>query len=131
MRIVITGSPRAGKTSFADMLGPVLKIPVFHTDVAKDMEWSEASQYLSTWFDVDGGWIIEGTAVPRALRKWVSRQIPEGGLMDKVPVPFDRLVFMDNPREELELSGQKGMRSAVRTIMETFKPWIGDRWVDL
>lgn len=125
MRIVITGPPKAGKTFLADQLGKILKIPVYHTDETKEMEWSEASAAVSMWFSRPDPWIIEGVVVPRALRKWQARH------NDLIEPPFDRIVIMRTPREPLALQGQQTMQKTVLGLIDTYKDWIGDRWVEL
>ena len=68
MKIAIAGVPKAGKTTLAE------EIPgdPFHTDeLMKTFTWSGASQEISYWFDKKQ-FLIEGVAVPRALRKWLK-----------------------------------------------------------
>ena len=127
MRIVITGPPQAGKTFLATQLAQILGIPLFHTDSVKDLDWSAASQEVSTWFDRDPaqGWIIEGVTVPRALRKWHVRN-PE-----KTVPPFDRFVYIKEPRKTLQLSGQRTMANQVWETIKPYRQWIGERWVEL
>jgi adenylate kinase family enzyme len=123
MRIVITGSPQAGKTTLANLLVKIFGLPLFQTDTVKHLGWSEASECVSTWFGMDGDWIIEGVTVPRALRKWQMNH------PDESP-PFDWFIFMENPRGALE-SGQETMRKQVRGLAETQRSWIGDKWLNL
>lgn len=78
MRIAIAGGPRCGKTTLAETLGAAR-----HTDDLIERGWSEASALTATWFDEPGPWIIEGVAVPRALRKWLAAN-PEGRPCDVV-----------------------------------------------
>src|SRR5690348_14855822 len=72
-RIIITGGPLTGKTTEAHRLAAERGIAnVRSTDEVKDLGWSEASAAASLWFNEPGDWIIEGVAVPRALRKWLA-----------------------------------------------------------
>jgi hypothetical protein len=72
-RILITGPSGSGKTYLADALGLIEDAAVWHTDDAAKLGWSEASEEVAGWFDRPGPWIIEGVAVPRALRKWKGK----------------------------------------------------------
>lgn len=90
-RICIAGWPRAGKTTLARDIHERTRIDpdhdavgvLRHTDSTIDLGWSEASAEVATWFDAPGPWIIEGVAVPRALRKWMAAH-PEGKPCDVV-----------------------------------------------
>lgn len=71
--IAITGGPGTGKTTVAREAAERYGRPVRHTDdLIVDFDWSQASDHASRWFDEPGPWIIEGVAVPRALRKWLA-----------------------------------------------------------
>lgn len=78
MRIAIAGGPRCGKTTLAAKLGEAR-----HTDDVMSLGWSDASAAVAGWFDAAGPWIIEGVAVPRALRKWLASH-PDGKPADIV-----------------------------------------------
>lgn len=66
-----------------------LSVPVRSSDDVKHLEWSEASAVVSTWFDAPGGWVVEGVAAVRALRKWLDRN-PTGA-------PCDHVIFLEEP----------------------------------
>jgi len=80
-RILIAGVPKAGKTTLADQLlatwphGWAGEPPVSirHTDdLITQLDWSAVSHLVaSEWMQEQVPWIIEGVAVPRALRKWL------------------------------------------------------------
>lgn len=123
MRIVITGSPLAGKTTLAGIIAKITGVPVFHTDDVKDLEWSEASQAVSGWLAREGSWIIEGVTVPRALRKWQMNHPDE-------PPPLDWFIYLPKPRSFLGI-GQETMRKQIHGLAETQKDWIGERWIEL
>lgn len=100
MKILIAGHPRAGKTTMARRFGFV--DDVRHTDDVIDLGWSEASAEVATWFSKPGPWVIEGVAVPRALRKWL---VAHDGK------PCDQLHYLNIPFEGLsrgQLSMAKG-----------------------
>jgi adenylate kinase family enzyme len=123
MRIVITGSPQAGKTTLANLLAKVFALPLLQTDSVKHLEWSEASEHVSHWFNDSRDGIIEGVTVPRALRKWQNRNPNQ-------PPPFDWFIVLPNPRRALE-SGQETMRKQVMGLAGTQKEWIGERWIEI
>lgn len=133
MRLVITGSPKSGKTTLAHALACVLKVPVYHTDDLKEEEWSVASEKASYWFARPDPWIIEGTMVPRALRKYRNRLMDEDADSSRLThVPFDRMVVMRTPRIPLELQGQRTMQKTVLELIDSYRGWIGEaRWVEL
>lgn len=84
-RILIAGRPRTGKTTLADKLGAGLRIPVRHADdLNKTHDWSAQSLEVATWLDGRGPWIIEGTTVVRAIRKWMDRMPPDSKPADVV-----------------------------------------------
>jgi len=123
MRIVITGSPMAGKTTMAGVVSRIMEIPVDHTDDYKDLEWSEASNAVSLLLERAQDWIIEGVTIPRALRKWRMRY-PES------QPPFDWFIIMPHPRQFLG-GGQDTMRKQVCGLADTMREWIGPRWIEL
>ncbi len=133
MRLVITGSPKSGKTTFAHALALVLKVPVYHTDDLQEMEWSAASEAASYWFSRPDPWIIEGTAVPRALRKWRNRMYEGHAIATpEIAPPFDRMIVIRTPRIPLELQGQRTMQKTVLELIDSYRGWIGEpRWVEL
>lgn len=108
-RILIAGGPRTGKTTGAKELGAQLVIPVFSTDdLIGKLDWSAASAEVAKWFDEKAQpWIIEGVAVPRAIRKWLAAH-PTGK-------PADRIIWRDRAFEELT-SGQLSMRKGCVTV---------------
>lgn len=69
MIIVITGSPRSGKTTLATKLGKQLKLPVISTDDYLNL--SHAEQPVAIHNDVvrKGNCIIEGCTAARMLRE--------------------------------------------------------------
>lgn len=114
----------------AELLAKMFKMPMKSTDDLRHLEWSAASEEASHWFDYEPkpydspGWIIEGVAVPRALRKWQQRN------PDKPP-PFDWFIYYENPRFAFESKGQETMAKQIRGLVTLQKPWIGERWIDL
>lgn len=122
MRIVITGWPGSGKSELARELGSKLCITPRATDsLVRTHDWSAASLVVSTWFDEPAPWIIEGVAVPRALRKWHARN------PDSDP-PFDRLIVLPHPDEAQRLAmkpGQITMGRGHDTVLRELEEWLG------
>ncbi len=101
-RVVVIGSPRAGKTTYADKRGRREGVEVRHTDdLIEELAWSAVSEHVAVdWLAQPGPWIIEGVAAVRALRKWL-RYNPEGK-------PCEEIVLLDQPWVALS-SRQAGM----------------------
>lgn len=118
-RILITGAPCTGKSTLAASLG----LPHYCTDPSRmtamgigtpdHLDWSEASEYVAReWLTMPGPWVIEGVAVPRALRKWGSDTLPA-----------DKLVVLTVPHVELT-SGQRMMGSALHCVLDELADWL-------
>jgi hypothetical protein len=116
-RTAIAGVPRAGKSTLADKMGGG-----HSTDELIDLGWSEASLEASYWFDEPGPWVVEGMAVPRALRKWLGRN-PTGK-------PCDRLIWLGDPYEK-QVPGQAAMGVGAVTVMREIMPEMRRRGVVL
>lgn len=115
MRLVITGAPRAGKTTYAHLLkeagrrnGELLQL--WHTDaLAPLLGWSEQSDVVCRWLDLPAGWIIDGCAATRALRKWLAA--PE----HRTGRPCDAVIRMVVPHVKLT-PGQATLAKGEATI---------------
>ncbi len=63
-RIVVMGSPGAGKTTFSDKLGKILSLPVYHLDKYFWKNWKECPDEewnkIVTKFTQEDSWIIDG-----------------------------------------------------------------------
>jgi hypothetical protein len=119
-RIIICGWPNSGKSHHAEELSAKLGIPVRHTDsLIRTMQWSDVSETVSHWFDEPGPWIIEGVAIPRALRKWKARN------PDTNEVPFDKLIIMPEPDTTEMKPGQISMGRGHDTVLKQLEDWIG------
>lgn len=121
-RILIAGWPRVGKSWLAAKLGAELRIPVRHTDdLIATHDWSGASLAASAWMEDVGPWLIEGVAVPRALRKLLTRT--EGA-------PADVLYWSDVPRETLSV-GQTSMGKGCTKVLDEIRDELVRRGVRL
>jgi adenylate kinase family enzyme len=122
MRILVTGYPNSGKTTIARLLAELGHGPMRMTDsLLDDCDWSELSAEVARWIDKPGPWIIEGVAVPRALRKWRKAH-------SKEKPPCDVFVFIHRSLEGYR-SGQVAMAKGVDTVMLELWSWLGSNGV--
>ena len=120
-RLLVTGGPRTGKTTIAAEFGGVRAVPVRGTDsLIGAYDWSAASAVVAEWFDAPGPWIIEGVAVPRALRKWLAKH-PTGK-------PADKVVWLEFPKVD-RTPRQDSMARAVETVWLQVQPHLVRRGV--
>lgn len=106
MKTVVSGWPRAGKTTWANEHADGIR--VMHTDDLIGMGWSRASEKAVEWFNEPGPWIIEGVTAIRALRKWLKYH--DAGR------PCDRLVWMARPYHVLT-PGQRSLGKGCDTVL--------------
>ena len=118
MRVAIAGSPKAGKTTYTETLPGIVK----HTDDLIELGWSEASEAASLWFDDYEIDVIEGVAVPRALRKWLERN------KENTNKPIDKVFYFYEPFIELS-DGQDRMRKGNVTVWKQVKKDLEQRGV--
>jgi len=116
--IIITGVPRSGKTTFADIVGG----KVYHSDDLKMKDWSLQSDILAhlinTYrYDYD---IMEGVAMVRALRKWLQWNKGNNDSPAKIIMWF--------PKELVSLTpGQLSMAKGCRTIWKEIESELRNR----
>lgn len=119
-RIAIVGGPRTGKTTSAVRLAQWDAWPgcqVLHADSVIHLGWSEASAEVANWLEEPGGIIVEGVAVPRALRKWLGRDLPGK--------PVDIVAILTRPFIALT-PGQERMAKGVATVLAEIRPDLED-----
>lgn len=123
-RVVVIGSPRAGKTTYADKRGRRDGVEVRHTDdLIGELAWSEGSaRVASDWFAQPGPWIIEGVAAVRALRKWL-RYNAEGK-------PCEEIVLLEEPWVALN-DGQARMAKGCSKVWAEVEGQLRARGVEV
>ncbi len=121
-RIAIAGIPDGGKSTLARKLAAHLGCVLRETDDLIPLGWSNDSAVAATWFDDENGFVIEGVAVVRALRKWLAAH-PEGK-------PCDRVVWLDVPKVQLT-SEQLTMAKGCETIWRGVRPLLAARGVEI
>lgn len=125
MRICISGSPKAGKTTLANSFAAI-DSHCRHTDELKDLPWSEQSERVVEWLDEAAGcgnshvWLLEGCAVIRGLRKWLLAN-PKGK-------PCDVLIWLQCPQQELT-PNQDVLRKGCDTIFLKIMDKLRERGV--
>lgn len=121
MRVAIAGIPNSGMTTLSKEMQMNTGVKVFHTDdIVKKFDWSGASKEVSTWFD-KAEFIIEGSVVPRALRKWMKENTGK---------PCDKLIWLHEPYEELSQS-QKAIAKGCLTVMKEIRLDLINRGVKI
>lgn len=121
-RILITGGPKTGKTTLAKQLAVENAGILLHTDDFIPLGWSTASEETALWMGKYGPFIIEGVAVPRALRKWLASN-PTG-------TPADKVIFLGKPWVALS-PGQLAMTKGLVTVWKEIVGELVARGVEL
>lgn len=127
MRTLITGAPRTGKTTMG-MFYAEQGIRHYCTDprdlcpagvpgTPVGLGWSECSQWVADkLLELPGPWVIEGVAVPRALRKWHAAH-PDA------PPPADRLIVLTEQHEALT-ARQDAMGVGLLAVLADLGDWL-------
>lgn len=108
MRIAIAGGPKTGKTTLAVALAAETGLAVVSTDDFIELGWSEASARVAALLADCAARIVEGVAVPRALRKALAAH-PD-------VKPIDRLIVLTEPYVP-RTRGQDAMAAGVVTVL--------------
>lgn len=102
-RVAVTGGPKTGKTTLCE---GVKDRAVVHTDTWMHLDWSAASQIVADIVNVGApALVVEGVAVPRALRKGMK---------------VDAVVYIDGSHVPLT-EGQRAMTKAVWTVLSEWR----------
>lgn len=81
------------------------------------LEWSECSLWVAQhWLELPGPWVIEGVAVPRALRKWQA-------LHHGAPPPCDRLIVLVECHKALT-ARQAKMSQDLHGVLDELRDWL-------
>lgn len=123
-RVCIAGGPRTGKTTLATNIARQLGCEPKHTDdLVENHDWSECSRIIAEeWFAETGPWLVEGVAVPRALRKWLKAN-PTGK-------PCDQLVWKPHAWAALT-KGQASMTKGCLAVMQEIETELRARGVEI
>lgn len=111
-RVAIIGGPRTGKTTLAQRMAAELALPLVSTDDFIPLGWSGSSGKAAEVIASARRLLIEGVAVPRALRR----------LLDDHPRrrPLERLVILGRPkvrRTKRQAAMAKGLDKIVAEIL--------------
>lgn len=79
-------------------------------------DWSQSSQYIADNWIGNPDTLIEGVAVPRALRKWKAQNPGEA-------FPGDLFIVLAQPRGELR-PGQQAMFAGLMRVIDELRQWI-------
>lgn len=114
MIVCITGGPRTGKTHLAEAMALTSGTTLLRTDDLIALGWSQASQAVAArMLTTTGDLIVEGVAVPRALRKALDQT--DGR-------PCDRLIVLRSVRPEAgarspgQVAMDKGLWRVLRDV---------------
>lgn len=114
-RIAIIGWPGTGKTTLAQKLSEELGIPYRSTDDVINLGWGADSLEVASWLD-ESSWIIEGVALPRALRKWRELHPDE-------KAPVDKVIRLKKVHRALP-PGAISMGKGVDTVINEIQNWL-------
>ena len=123
-RILIAGGPRTGKTTLATAMSTASGALLRHTDhLIGAFDWSSASALVAMWLDDPGPWIVEGVAVPRALRKWIAAHPDD-------TKPCDVVYWLTAPWA-VQSPGQLTMAKGCATVWSEVAGDLARRGVDI
>jgi hypothetical protein len=121
-RILVLGGAGAGKTTLARRLARDRGIPHRSTDELihePGLDWSGVSERVAReWLAQSGPWVIEGTRVAHALRKWRTLNPKATGL------PVDCVVAMLGRPWVRRSAGQESQAAGIGTIWHSVEPWV-------
>ena len=113
MRVAIVGGPRTGKTTLARRLAARLDLPLVSTDDFIPLGWSGSGARAAAVIADSRRLLIEGVAVPRALRRLLQDHPRRR--------PLERLVLLTRPRVK-RTKGQEAMAKGLAKILAEILP---------
>lgn len=113
MVICITGGPGTGKTTLGQAMAAELGLTLVSTDDFIGLGWSRASAYLAERLSDGTPRIVEGVAVPRALRKLLALRPGEK--------PCDRLIVLTTVHRA-QTPEQAAMGKGIHTVLDEILP---------
>lgn len=125
MIVAIAGGPGAGKTTLGTALALRSGTALLSTDALIGLGWSEASQAVAAQLlTASADLIVEGVAVPRALRKALDQGAGR---------PCDRLVLLAGRRPEAGPAStrQAAMAAGIDTVLRAILPELAARGVEI
>ncbi len=129
MRILIIGWPGSGKTTFAGKLARAHGLIHQSTDperfcfanergIPDHLGWSDGSLWVAEKLLGCPNMVIEGCALPRALRKWRA-------LNGDQPPPADRIIHLTARHLKHYKQGQISQGKGIDTVLAEILPWLG------
>lgn len=125
MIVCITGGPGTGKSWLGEAMALTSGTTLLRTDDLIALSWSQASQAVAArMLTTTGDLIVEGVAVPRALRKALDQT--DGR-------PCDRLVLLRARRPErgVASSGELVMAKGLLTVLHQIFAELVERGVEV
>lgn len=119
-RIVIAGASRTGKSTTAARISERYGHTVRSTDSLVGEGHSLESEKASKWLDEEGTWVVEGTTMPRALRKWLKAN--PGKKLDATVVWLSRPMVPQS-------TGQKTQGKGISTVWNEIKGELAKRGI--
>ena len=117
-KVLVVGPPRTGKSTAADFIAHALNLPLYHSDVYKELPWDEQKQVVGKLIRSLSGFVFEGCTVSRALNMFRETN-PSFKPCDTVFYLTKYLV----PRNDLT-PGQLSMGTRIRNHMLEVVPWL-------
>lgn len=116
-RIIISGAPKAGKTTLANLLSLRLSRPVYHTDdLISSHSWAEQSSAVASWISLPAPYLIEGVTTPRGLRQFLKTS-SSSPLSHSLPI---LLISLPTPLLPLSPSSLVFSRGLATTLSSLF-----------
>jgi adenylate kinase family enzyme len=119
-RVAIVGGPRTGKTTFSRRLAETLGLPLVHTDDFIPLGWAGSGAKAAEVIARARRVIIEGVAVPRALRR-LLKDHPRRR-------PIEALIILGRPKVK-RTKGQEAMAKGLTKILAEIVPELARRGV--